>query len=101
MMSNFLNSLPIHLKGWMDLFAFFSSQDMRFCFFFGLNFNNQVLAESEIVERSELKVVAEEVGSSTIRYRLVSPANRRILAYISITMSLSYVKNKRGPKIDP
>ena len=62
---------------------------------------NQVVAHREIFSKSEFKQPAAVVGLSTIIKRLVSSANNRICEPISITMSLIYTKNNRGPRMDP
>ena len=67
----------------------------------GLNVTNQVAAHYEILLRSKLRQSAAVVGLSTMIKRLVSSANRRIWEPMSVTISLMYNKNSRGPKMEP
>ena len=50
--------------------------------------------------RSELRQVAADAGSFTKIKRLVSSANKRIFEPLSMTMSLMYSRNSKGPKIE-
>ncbi len=42
----------------------------------------------------------EDSTSSTMIYKLVSSAKSRILELMSLTISLIYIKKRRGPKIE-
>ena len=50
--------------------------------FIGLKETNHVCDEVRIIDRLLFKVLAEDTGSSTMIYRLVLAANRRMLANI-------------------
>ncbi|KAH3876777.1 hypothetical protein DPMN_000627 [Dreissena polymorpha] len=55
--------------------------------FEGLNETSHDLDHEIIRDKSRFKGTAAEAGSSTIMYRLVSSANRRMFAWMSVTMS--------------
>ncbi len=54
----------------------------------GLNVTSHFLDQLVIVSRSLLMVSDALSGVSTIKYKLVSSANRRMLEFMSVTMSL-------------
>ena len=56
--------------------------------FAGLKFTNQVSAHFEILSTSDCNWMADALGVSTIRNRLVSSAKRFMLEPISETISL-------------
>ena len=66
-----------------------------------LNATSQEFAQSEIVFRSVLRIIAASSGRSTIMYKLVSSANRRMDAPIHLTISLIKIRNSKGPRIEP
>ena len=65
----------------------------------GLNDTSQVAAHREILERSKFRQSAAVKGLSTIIKRLVSSTKRRMFEPISVTISLMYNKNNKGPNI--
>ena len=66
----------------------------------GLKLTSQYCDQIWNFSKSVFIKSADGIGSSTIRYREVSSANRRMHEPISLTISLIYIKNIRGPRID-
>ena len=80
----------------------FAFRDMINCsVLFGLNLTSQFSDHLCIFSRSEFIRSAAIAGSSTIRYRDVSSANNLIQKFMSLTISLIYIRNKSGRSIDP
>ena len=58
-------------------------------------------AQLPMVLKSALRMAADVSGESTTIYKLLSSANRRILAPMFLTMSFIYIRNSNGPRIEP
>ena len=69
--------------------------------FKGLNFTSHFSAHSAIFSRSALRSSAATIGSSTMIYRLVSSAKRRIDDPMSCTISFIKRRKRSGPSIEP
>ena len=69
----------------------------RYSVFKGLNFTSHFSAHSAIFSRSALATI----GSSTMIYRLVSSAKRRIDDPMSCTISFIKRRKRSGPSIEP
>ena len=68
---------------------------------FGLKSTSQVFAQVEIEDKSRLRRTAASSGVLTIMYKFVSSANSLIEQPIFLTISFIYIKNNKGPKIEP
>ena len=69
--------------------------------FKGLNFTSHFSAHSAIFSRSALRSSAATLGSSTMIYRLVSSAKRRIDDPMSLTISFIKRRKRSGQSIEP
>ena len=68
---------------------------------FALNNTSQSFARCEIVCRLVFRILTASSGRSTMMYRLVPFAKRRIEPPIRFTMSLMYIRKRRGPSKGP
>ena len=58
-------------------------------------------AQLPMVLKSVLRMAADVRGESTTKYKLVSSANRRILAPMFLTMPFTYIRNSSGQEWNP
>ena len=66
-----------------------------------MNVTSQAFAHCEMNCKSALRILAASSGRSTIMYKLVSSAKRRMEPPICLTMSLIKIRKSKGPRIDP
>ena len=69
--------------------------------FTGLNVTSHFSAQRWILARSKFNCSAACMGSSTMKYKLVSSAKSLIDELMSTKMSIIYKRNRRGPRIEP
>ena len=68
--------------------------------FAALKFTSQKSAQSLMLCKSPLSIIAAVFGVSTTMYKLVSSAKRRIYAPIFLTISFMNIRNSNGPRIE-
>ena len=88
----------VEIKGRLMLFLMFTRTNNRFSLGMIKSYKPFLRPGWDI---SRLRTSAEATGYSTIMQRLVSSANKRMIALMSLPMSFMKLRKSKGPMIEP